>query len=304
MENQQEINERFIKGNYAPDAADSGPKGSLSSLIGLLQEAKTAVNTGNTAEAKSKVEAFRKSWLDVEGVVLTQSAKAYQDAERDMVLLYAYLSSDPVRTDDAKTTLDSMIGYLQPLASKTTYNMFDAVTIILREGMEALLVVIALLAFLKKSGHDNKKKWIWGGVLGGIGASIVLGIIVQFLFSSGAFGSNNFMIAGFTGLFAAIMLLYMTYWLHSKSSLTQWNQYIRSKSTNALAAGSLWSLAILAFLAIFREGTETVLFMIGMASSIGIGDLLAGIAIGFAVLTVITILALRYGVKIPVRPFS
>ncbi|WJH35974.1 FTR1 family protein [Paenibacillus sp. CC-CFT747] len=111
------------------------------------------------------------------------------------------------------------------------------------------------------------------------------------------------MIGGYTGLFAAVMLIYMSYWLHSKASLASWKQYIHSKGTNALAAGSLWSIAILAFLAVFREGTETVLFFIGMASSISTASLLGGIAIGAALLSVIAALILKAGVRIPMRPF-
>ena len=123
----------------------------------------------------------------------------------------------------------------------------DAITILLREGLEALLVVVALLGFLRKSGHGEKSKWIWLGVGAGIGISIILGIIVNLLFSAGAFGSNNFLIAGWTGIFAAVMLLYMSYWLHSKSSISEWQRYIHTQSTKALNTGSLFSLAYFIF---------------------------------------------------------
>jgi high-affinity iron transporter len=160
-----------------------------------------------------------------------------------------------------------------------------------------------LLGFLKKSGHQTKEKWIWSGVGFGVILSVILGVVVQMLFASGTFGNNNFLIVGFTGLFAAIMLIYMSYWLHSKASLVQWNQYINSKSTKALASGSLWSLAVLSFLAVFREGTEMVLFFIGMASSISLTSLLGGIGIGVGILAVVSYLILKIGVKIPMRPF-
>jgi high-affinity iron transporter len=301
---QANINQRFIEGKYTADKPTKRAQiGDLASVVGMLKQANQYLDQGNTDKAKLEIEKFRKSWLDIEGIVLTQSAKVYGDAERDMVLSYAYLSNTPAQTIQAKQTLNNMIGYLEPLAGKTSYTMLDATTILLREGLEALLVVVALLAFLKKSGHQDKKKWIWSGVATGIGISLVLGVIVKILFSSGAFGNNNFMIAGFTGIFAAVMLLYMTYWLHSNASITQWNHYIKTQSTKALATGSLWSLAVLAFLAVFREGTETVLFLIGMASSIAIGDLLAGIGIAIVILLAVAYLMLRFGVRIPIRPF-
>jgi high-affinity iron transporter len=218
-----------------------------------------------------------------------------------MVLSYAQLAKNPADTEGAKETLTKMRNYLVPLSAKTKYTMLDAVTIILREGLEALLVIVALLGFLKKSGNESKEKWIWSGVGVGVMVSVILGVVVQVLFSSGAFGSNNFLIAGLTGLFAAVMLIYMSYWLHNKASLAQWNQYISSKSSKALASGSLWSLAILSFFAVFREGTEMVLFFIGMASSISLSSLLAGVGMG--ILVVLSYLILKIGVKIPMRPF-
>jgi high-affinity iron transporter len=204
---------------------------------------------------------------------------------------------------EQKKTIEGMRDYLSPLVSKTSYNMMDAITILLREGLEGLLVVVALLGFLRKAGHAEKNKWIWIGVGAGIGVSIILGTVVNLLFSAGTFGSNNFLIAGWTGIFAAVMLLYMSYWLHSKSSISEWQRYIRTQSTKALDTGNLISLALLSFLAVFREGTETVLFFIGMASSIKMTSLLLGIVIGLLILVVLSYLILKVGLKIPMRPF-
>jgi high-affinity iron transporter len=67
----------------------------------------------------------------------------------------------------------------------------DASTILLREGLEAFLIIVALLGFLKKSGNEQKKQWIWYGVGSGLGISIILGVIVQVLFSAGAFGIEH-----------------------------------------------------------------------------------------------------------------
>jgi high-affinity iron transporter len=305
LESLDRTNTDFINGNLAAfdEPATGDNKASVSGLVQLLDQALANLQKGDVPAAKANMEQFRKSWLDIEGVVLTQSNKVYTDAERDMVTSYALLSANPPDTQGAKQTIQNMRDYLEPLSGKSSYTMLDVITILLREGLEALLVVIALLGFLKKSGHEDKKKWIWYGIGGGIAVSIVLGVAVQLLFSSGAFGSNNFLIAGCTGLFAAVMLLYMSYWLHSKSSLANWQQYISSQSTRALAKGSLWSLAILSFLAVFREGTETVLFFIGMASSISLASLLMGIVAGVLLLSVVAFLMLKIGLKIPMRPF-
>jgi high-affinity iron transporter len=300
-------NQKFIDGEFSKTTGSSekagSQKGDVAKLILLLNHSLSKIDHNDVKGAKSDIEEFRKSWLDVEGVVLTQSSTVYKNAERDMVTSYSKLSSNPPDLKGAKKTIEEMRNYLSPLVSKTNYTMLDATTILLREGLEALLVVIALMGFLKKAGHEDKNKWIWVGVGSGIGVSIILGIVVNMLFTSGSFGNNNFLIAGWTGVFAAVMLLYMSYWLHSKSSISEWNRYIRTQSTKALDTGSLLSLAILAFLAVFREGTETVLFFIGMASSINLGSLLGGITIGLAILLITAYLILKVGLKIPMRPF-
>jgi high-affinity iron transporter len=272
-------------------------------LLLLLQKSKKQIGQEDFKGALETMKKFTSSWLDIEGVVLTQSQKVYNDSEKDMVSIKGYLSMNPPKAEEAIKTIDRMYEYLAPLASKTSYNIMDAVSIILREGLEALLVVIALLAFLSKSGNEDKKGWIFGGVGIGIGVSIVLAVLVQVLFSSGTFGNNNFLITGYTGVFAALMLIYMSYWLHSKSNIDEWQDYIKNKSTKALATGSLFSLGLLAFLAVFREGTEIVLFYIGMASSIKITDLVLGMIIGLAILAIIAILMLKIGLRFPMKPF-
>ncbi|SDN83587.1 high-affinity iron transporter [Paenibacillus sp. yr247] len=299
------LNKNFIDGNLDAfgKVAQSSENVTVGSLVSLLEKAADQLKQNDLEGALASVQTLRKSWLQIEGNVLTQSSSVYTSMERDMVTAYAQLSAKPVQVSDASATIAKMHADLQPLAAKTTYTMLDATTILLREGLEALLVVIALLGFLNKSGHSEKKQWIWYGVLGGLLVSLALGIIVQQLFSTSAFGNNNFLIAGCTGIFAAVMLLYMSYWLHSKSSVSNWQKYIRDQSVKALATGSLVSLSLLAFLAVFREGTETVLFMIGMASSISLSSLIGGIVIGVVILLIVAFLILKIGLRIPMRPF-
>lgn len=304
------VNKEFASGKFSN--SDNNKKESkdnkqssttIGDLVALLEKAKSQIDSKDTTAALKTMNNFSSSWIDVEGVVLTKSSKVYNDAEKDMVSVKAYLSTSPVQTDNALKTIDKMHRYLEPLVGGNSYSMIDVITIILREGLEALLVVIALLGYLNRSGHEDKKGWIYGGVGIGFAVSIVLAVIVKVLFTSGTFGNNNFLIAGWTGVFAAVMLMYVSYWLHSKSSVKAWQSYVNDKGSQAIATGSLFSLGLLAFLAVFREGTETVLFYIGMASSIKLSDLLIGIAIGMAILVVIAFLILKVGLRIPMRPF-
>lgn len=118
-----------------------------------------------------------------------------------------------------------------------------------------------------------------------------------------ATGSNRELLEGISGLIAAAMLFGVSFWLHGKSHAGAWQKYIRERTTAALATGSLFSLALLAFFAVFREGAETALFYIGIAPSISTGDLFLGIGIALAVLAVAGVLVLWVGVRLPLRPF-
>jgi len=299
-----DVNENFIQGKYQDALTPKSNKSlQVKDLVLLLDSAKGKIKSGDNAGALKDMNTFKASWIDIEGVILTKSQVIYHNAEKDMVASRAYLSMNPVQSDKALKVIERMKGYLSSIDSNTSYTMIDVITIILREGLEALLVVIALLGFIKKSGQEDKKIWIYGGVGVGLVLSTVLAVVIKVLFTSGTFGNNNFLISGWTGIFAAVMLIYVSYWLHSKSSAKEWKNYIGNQSTKALATGSLFSLGFLAFLAVFREGTETVLFYIGMASSISLYTLLLGVLIGAGILILIAFLILKFGLKIPMRPF-
>jgi high-affinity iron transporter len=169
--------------------------------------------------------------------------------------------------------------------------------------LEALLVLAALLTFLGKSGNVEKQKVVWVGAGIGIALSALVAFIVEAFFSTAAAGSNRELIEGITGLVAAFMLFYMSYWLHNKSQAGAWQHYIKSKATSAIATGSAFSLGLLAFLAVFREGSETAILYLGIAPSIALSDLLIGLGIGTGLLGIIAALILVVGVKLPMRPF-
>jgi len=303
LEGLKSVNEKFISGGYPKDPGFKEKDLSLDDYILILQDTKKEIHEKNQEEALEKIKEASDSWLSVEGTVVAQSASVYADSERDLVVIQAMLNDNPPNYKQAEKTVTNMVSYLAPLAEKSQYTYWDAAMILIREGLEALLVVIALMSFVNKSGESKGRGWIWTGVLAGLGVSIILAVVVKFVISSGAFGNNNALIGGWTGVFAAVMLLYMSYWLHSQSNIAEWNRYIREKSQTALSTGKLVSLGVLAFLAVFREGTETVLFYIGMASQIQLQSLLLGFLMGAAILGVLAYLMVFVGLKLPLRPF-
>jgi high-affinity iron transporter len=140
-------------------------------------------------------------------------------------------------------------------------------------------------------------------VAAGIALSVIIGIALQAAFASVITPANREIIEGITSLIAAGMLIYMSYWMHSKSSTEAWNHYIQLRSTAALASGSLTGIAALAFLSVFREGAETVLFYVGMAPSISTSDLLIGMALAIVLLVGGGVLLVRAGLRIPISLF-
>ena len=298
----------FIASAGAPQpAAEPAPATStvtLPTVIGELQMAQRDIAAGDVAGASARVADFQRDWLEVEGLVKTTSAPVYTSTENNMAQAAALLAQRPPDTAGAGAVLAQMERDLAPLATgELRYGVFDAAVILLREGLEALLVIAALLAFLTKTGYVEQRRWIWAGGGAGILASVAIALVANVVFARAAAGTNRELLEGITGLFAAGMLIYVSFWLHSKAKLGAWQEYIRAKSTAALARNSLLSLALIAFLAVFREGAETVLFYVGIASSIALGDLLLGLAIGAAGLAAIGVLMLAFGVRVPIRPF-
>jgi hypothetical protein len=105
---------------------------------------------------------------------------------------------------------------------------------------------------------------------------------------------------------AAVMLFYVSYWLLTKVEVAKWNSFVKTKVQDAVSSGSAVALASVAFLAVYREGFETVLFYKALMLSGGVGSLfpiLAGMAVGTLVLVVVYVAITRFGVRLPLRPF-
>ena len=178
----------------------------------------------------------------------------------------------------------------------------QSLLIILREGFEAILVVGAVVAFLIKTGNRERLRSIWTGIALGLAASVAMAVILQTFFSR--LPASREIIEGVTMLIAVGVLFSVSYWLISKVEAAKWQKFIREKVNTALDHGGGKALALVAFLAVFREGAETALFYQALFSE---GDvaipLFLGMFAGFAILAVVFTLFYRFGVKIPMRPF-
>lgn len=276
---------------------------SIGDLLTLLDTTLQHVTANDAAAASSTMTQFTSDWLQAEGQVQLRSASTYTVIENQMGEMSAYLISNPPRFDRAESLIRTMQSELEPLANATTYSAWDAAIILLREGLEALLVVAALLAFLDRSGNAEKSKWVWAGAASGLVLSAVLAVVLVYALSVSVAGSARELIEGITGLMAVALMLTVGVWLHDKANLRSWNKYIEQQVGSALAQGSLWSLFAIALLAVLREGAETTVFFLGLASAIGLGQLLLGAGSALLVLIVLGYALIHLSIRLPVRQF-
>jgi high-affinity iron transporter len=180
---------------------------------------------------------------------------------------------------------------------------FQSFLIILREGFEAILVIGAVVAFLLKTGHRERLRSIWVGITLGLFASLATAVVLKTLLAF--MPASREIVEAITMLVAVVVLFSVSYWLISKVEAAKWQKFIRDKVTAALDHGGGKALALVAFLAVYREGAETALFyqaLFNEGPNVGL-PLTLGIIVGFAALAVIFTLFYRYGVRIPMRPF-
>ncbi len=183
--------------------------------------------------------------------------------------------------DSMKADLTRAVELLGGEGGSTPWALFSyALLIILREGFEAMVIVTAIIAYLVKIGHSDKKRVIGNSVFVALLASAATAVVIKLALHSG--GASQEVLEGGTMLFAVVMLFFVSYWLISKAEAEKWTAYIKDKVDTSLSSGSIRALWLTSFLAVYREGAETVLFYQALTISAGVMGL-AAIAGGFVV---------------------
>jgi len=176
----------------------------------------------------------------------------------------------------------------------------QAAVILLREGLEAMLVIAALAGYLRKVGGGHRVSALYGGALLAVGASL----IAAWLFAVFNSGDHSDIMEGIIIIIAASLMLYVSGWLMVKQDPRGWQDYLAHKADNALAQDTGWAVASLAFLAVFREGAETVLFINALATTEGgwSAGLFGGLLAATAGLVVLFYFINMIAQRIPLRP--
>jgi len=199
--------------------------------------------------------------------------------------------------------LPSVVDLSQQVPSGSWEAFLQSFLIIVREGFEAILVIGAVVALLIKTGHRERLRSIWLGIALGLVASAATAVAMKTLLA--AMPASREIVEATSMLIAVVVLFSVSYWLISKVEAAKWQKFIREKVNSALEHGGGKALALVAFLAVYREGAETALFyqaLFNEGPNVG-GSIALGIVVGFVVLAVIFTLFYRYGVRIPMRPF-
>ena len=180
---------------------------------------------------------------------------------------------------------------------------FASFIIIFREGLEAILVIAAISAYLVRSDNKPMLKVVYLSSLFAVFASVLAAIALHTIV--GLSGANQEIMEGAAMLLATVVLFFISNWMLSKSESKAWKNYVEGKVQSAVSTGSSFALGFAAFLAVFREGAETIIFYQAMlADAKDHMDMVwYGLGVGTIVLTLVFIV-IRFGsVKLPLRPF-
>ena len=257
--------------------------------LGFEKTVMSAISGARVSEVENQFKETRKSMV---------GGKSGAEIKRNVQTLKSMIVTDAKVLDEGATAK------VNPFVSFVTSSFGQAFIILLREGLEAILVVAAVIAYLAKQGYKRMLKYIYLGVVGGLIASAIMAALLTFIFK--AAGSHQEVFEGVTALIAMVMLLYTSNWMLSKTDHEAWSAYVDEKTKQSISNGSVMSLAILSFLAVFREGAETVIFyeaLLAMDTAenhipVWWGALAATIAL------VVIFLIIRFtSVKIPYKQF-
>ncbi|RJQ19311.1 MAG: FTR1 family iron permease [Nitrospiraceae bacterium] len=282
----------------------------------LFQEIDRAVALYKSGETKDAVGTLQDAYFDVfeasgmEAKIGARDANFKAELEGHFTMIVGQMKKG-IPVEKIEGSLAAMKGDFEKAASMLGKGkdspmalFFYSLMIILREGIEAILIITAIIAYLVKTDHRDKLRVIYNGCISALVLSVITALLVKWVFKTSA--ASQEVMEGVAMLLASVVLFSVSYWLISKAEAQKWVSYIKEKVSSSLSTGSLTALWFASFLAVYREGAETVLFYQALGSGSGASGVTA-IGGGFVtgcILLVGIYLGMRYGaVRLPIRPF-
>jgi high-affinity iron transporter len=278
---------------------------------GLIREAVEFYGKGDKEKAYQKaVEAYLDGFELAEPALFAKDASFGRALEGQFTQLRnAIKQGEPAdsiekRQREIEAKLDEATQMLAREDGFSTYYTFiNSALIILREGLEATLILAAILAMLKVMGAGAAIRyihlgWILALVMGGL-----TWLATQTILTLS--GQHRESMEGFISVFAAVALFYVGYWLHTRSEAKRWQAFIQDKVKNSLSSKSIFGLMGISFFAVYREAFEVVLFYqaLWLQNENSHQAVLWGFIAGLAILVAATFGILKLGLKVPLKYF-
>lgn len=220
--------------------------------------------------------------------------RAAIEAEKDVKTISLLAQQSESKLLKAQDIIDN-----QTFSAWLTFTLSS--TIILREGLEAFLVIITILGIIRSLKLAKASKYIHFGWISAIASGFLMWWGAGRLFSFS--GAQREIMEGLIALFAVGILIYVGFWMHSKSEASKWQAFVKNKIQKITSRESLFGLAFLSFIVVFREAFESVLFLSALSSEAGSahsGAFISGILVAFVLLAVLSLLVLKYSKKLPI----
>lgn len=276
-----------------------------------IEDAARAYANGNREEARQlAIAAYLEGFELIESALNNVDAPLRTETEHEMKTLRTAIGEGwPSKAVTAQTMkinalLDRAADALVDGSVSPNTAFVSSLVILLREGLESILIVSTIVAFVVKTGRRDALPYIHLGWIGAMALGAMTWALARYMLSIS--GVNRELTEGITALLAAAMLLYVGWWLHSRSNAQAWNRYVREQLNTALARRTLWAMAGISFLVVYRELFEVILFyetLWSQAGAVGHDAVLWGIAAAMVLLVFIGGMILRYSVRLPIGPF-
>lgn len=294
-----------------PEALAAVAASPIDFAVKTLRKSVAAHRSGDSAAAMQlALTAYLEGFELVEASLDGVDAELRTQVEREM-MAYRGLLASGASAEDAERQAAGTIDLLQLAERKLGSDHLDAgalfgssLLILLREGLEAILVLAAIIAFLVKSGRRDAMPWVHFGWVIALVAGAATWFVATYVVSIS--GASREMTEAVSALCAAVMLLYIGVWLHSKANARAWHAFLHAQVGGALGRKTLWALASVSFLAVYRELFEIVLFyqaLWAQAGDAGGAPLLAGVGTATAMLALVGWGVFRYGLRLPIDRF-
>ncbi|MBI6940539.1 FTR1 family protein [Pseudomonas putida] len=300
--------EAFRAQRAQPPQVKRGPAQLLDYTASTLDKSLAAYRTGDHDQAYDlSVAAYLEGFELVESSLDNIDTQARKDTEKSLMAYRQSLQDGlPVaqaeqRLAEAKVKLDQASKLLGNDGLSWSLSYISGLLILLREGLEAILVLAAILAFLRNTGQQSAVRSVNIGWALALVAGFGTWALAAYVIDVG--GAQRELLEGCTALFAAVMVLWLGVWMHDRRHAAAWQDYIKS---SLVSGGGRFGFAMLAFFSVYRELFEVILFYETLwlqAGPAGHQAVLAGGATALVLLVGLAWVILRGSAKLPLSLF-